>query len=389
MLKSYKYRLCPTGEQKVFFEKSFGCARYVYNWALDKKIKAYEEDKTSLSAYDLIKELPILKKDGKHEWLSEVNAASLQQSISNMDSAYKNFFKTKKGFPKFKSKHKSKPSVRFIHPSIRIDFENKRIFIPKAKWMKLYLDRTFDGVIKSITVSKSPVGHYYVSVLVDNGLEVPNKYEVTEDNSVGIDLGIKDFAILSNGVRYENKKYYEKEQKKLTCHQRRLARKQRGSNRYVKQRIRVAKIHESIRNKRNDYLHKISTQIIRENQSAFIEDLNVDGMLQNHCLAKSISSVAWSTFVGMLEYKAEWNGVNVIRIGRFEPSSKTCYCGAVNRELKLSDREWVCVECGSINDRDLLAAHNIKKFGLNKFKPPAVSGEENVELSAVVGAMKR
>lgn len=394
MIKSYKYKLHPTEKQKLFFEKSFGCCRFVYNWALDRRIKAYQNDNIRLTHIDLIKELTGLKNQDEYVWLKEISTASLQQSIMCMDSAFKNFFRDKKGFPKFKSKHKSKPTCKFVHPTtIRVDFDRQRINLPKVGEVKFFCDRTFDGKIGTVTVSKSPAGDYWVSVLVDNNIAIPNKHEIKEETSVGIDLGIKDFAVLSDGKRFDNMKFLEKSSKKLAVNQKRMARKKRDSNRYNKQKQKVAKIYEKIRNQRHDYLHKVSSTIISENQTVIIEDLNVDGMLKNHCLSKSISSVAWSEFTRMLDYKAEWNGVNVIRIGRFEPSSKMCKCGVINKDLKLSDRTWTCKACSSVNDRDLLAARNIKKFGLQNQNligySPVVSGAENVELLTLVGAVKR
>lgn len=397
MIKSFKYRLNPTKSQTVQMEKTFGCCRYIYNWALDLKIKAYQESKKSLSAVDLCKELTFLKQKEDHLWLKEVSNESLQQSIRCLDSAFTKFFREHTGFPKFKSKHRDKSTFKNIN-SVKIDFENSKIKIPILGWIKFYKNRSFEGKIGTITVSKSSTGKYYVSVLVEDGNSLPEKNPITPSTSVGIDVGLKDFAVLSNGQVFQNPKYLEKSSKRLACLQRRLSRKKKGSNRYKKAKLAVAICHERIRNRRQDFLHKVSKRIISENQTVIIEDLNVEGMLKNHCLAKGISSVAWNDFFRMLQYKAEWNGVNLIRIGRFEPSSKMCGCGYIHRDLKLSDRVWTCPECGAVNDRDLLAANNIKKFGLEKQnllsqeninKTPVVNLEEDVELSAVAGAVKR
>lgn len=397
MIKSFKYRLNPTKSQTVQMEKTFGCCRYIYNWAFDLKIKAYQESKKSLSAVDLCKELTFLKQKEDHLWLKEVSNESLQQSIRCLDSAFTKFFREHTGFPKFKSKHRDKSTFKNIN-SVKIDFENSKIKIPILGWIKFYKNRSFEGKIGTITVSKSSTGKYYVSVLVEDGNSLPEKNPITPSTSVGIDVGLKDFAVLSNGQVFQNPKYLEKYSKRLACLQRRLSRKKKGSNRYKKAKLAVAICHERIRNRRQDFLHKVSKRIINENQTVIIEDLNVEGMLKNHCLAKGISSVAWNDFFRMLQYKAEWNGVNLIRIGRFEPSSKMCGCGYIHRDLKLSDRVWTCPECGAVNDRDLLAANNIKKFGLEKQnllsqeninKTPVVNREEDVELSAVAGAVKR
>lgn len=397
MIKGYKYRLNPTPEQITQMEKTFGCCRYVYNWALDLKIKTYQGEKRSMSAVDLCKQLTLLKKDENHLWLNEVSNECLQQSIRCMDSAFTKFFREHTGFPKFKSKHHSKPSFKNIN-SVRIDFDNSRVKLPIVGWVNFYKNRSFEGKIGTVTVSKSITGEYYVSILVEDENPLPEKFPITSTTSVGIDVGLKDFAVLSNGQVFQNPKYLEKSSQRLSCLQRRLSRKKKGSNRYKRAKLAVAICHERIRNRRSDFLHKVSKKIISENQTIIIEDLNVEGMLKNHCLAKGIASASWSEFFRMLQYKSEWNGVNLIRIGRFDPSSKMCSCGYIYKDLKLSDRTWTCPECGSKNDRDLLAAQNIKKFGLEKQnlltqeninKTPVVNREGDVELSAVAGVVKR
>ena len=224
----------------------------------------------------------------------------------------------------------------------------------------------FKGKIGTVTVSKSPTNKYYISILVDNGLKLPDKSSINPDTTVGIDVGIKTFATLSNGSVFENPKYLEKSSARLACLQRRLARKQKGSRRREKARLAVAKAYEHISNQRHNFLHHVVNNILGENQTVVIEDLNVEGMMRNHRLANSIASCSWSEFFRILSYKSDWKGVNLIRIGRFEPSSKMCECGYIHRDLKLSDRIWTCPSCGAINDRDLLAARNIKKFGLEK-----------------------
>ena len=226
----------------------------------------------------------------------------------------------------------------------------------------------------------------FISVLVDDGKEIPVKPAVRYDTSIGIDVGIKDFAVCSNGDVYSNPKYLEKSEARLKVLQRRFSKTKKGSNRRERARKILARQYEKVSNQRNNFLHQVTSKIVRENQTIIIEDLNVKGMLKNHRLAKSISSVSWSEFFRQLEYKCEWYGRNLIRIGRFEASSKTCICGYVNSELKLSDREWVCPKCGRHNDRDILASVNIKRFGLIS---PLVEGVEDVEWSAVVGTVKR
>lgn len=390
MIKAYKYRLNPTESQRVFFEKSFGCTRFIYNWALDKRIKAYQEDKTRISWVDLCKQMTQLKKEEDTIWLQEVSNQSLQSSIRHLDSAFTRFFREKKGFPKFKSKRASRQSFQFVQ-QVEIDLANHRIKFPKAGWVKLFKNRTFDGKIGTVTVSKNAMGKYFVSILVDDGKELPERAPAKYDTTVGIDVGIKNFAVCSNGDTFTNPKFLEKAERRLKVLQRRFSKKQKGSNRRERARRSLARQYERVRNQRNNFIHQVTARIVRENQTVVIEDLNVEGMLQNHCLAKHISSASWSEFFRQLQYKCEWQGKNLIRIGRFEPSSKMCLCGYVNKDLKLKDREWTCPECGRHNDRDLLAAINIKRFGLQRqnLNTPSVGGEEDVEWSALADTMKR
>lgn len=366
MLKSYEYRLYPNKEQRVLLAKHFGCNRFIYNWALAKRIEAYKKTGKTISKYELDKMITQLKKDEKTAWLSEVNAQSLQQSVQNMETAYINFFRNKKGFPKFKSKKSHRYSYR-IPQNNRIDFERSMIFLPKIGEVKIRVDRVFMDKISSVTVKQVPSGKYFVSVLVEDNIPVPDKYELNETRAVGIDLGLKDFAILSTGERVSNPKTLSKNLVRLTVLQKRLSRKEKGSRNRDKSRIRVAKQHEKISNIRKDFLHKLSTKIVSDNQVDVIclETLNVSGLLKNHKLARSISDVGWSTFVQMLEYKTERAGKVLLRIGQFEPSSRLCTCGYINRELTLADREWTCPICQVHHDRDILAANNIKRIAFS------------------------
>lgn len=393
MIKAYKYRLHPNKAQTEFFEKSFGCVRFVYNWALNQRIEAYQKDGTRISWVDSCKQLTELKKQEETKWLCEVTSQSLQQSIRHMDMAFTHFFREKKGFPKFHSKKSGKFSFQLVK-DVSIDFNTHKVKLPKIGEVKFGKNRTFDGKIGTCTVSKTPTGKYYISILVDNGKPMIEKTPITIDTSVGIDVGIKDFAVLSNGQVYSNPKFYEKDEKRLKVLQRRLSRKQKGSNRRERARLAVAKQHEKIKNYRVNFIHQITSRIVRENQTVIIEDLNVEGMLKNHNLAKHIASASWSEFFRQLQYKCDWYGKNLIHIGRFEPSSKMCLCGYINKDLTLKDREWNCPQCGRYNDRDLLAAINIKRFGLQKQNligeiSPVVNGVVDVELSAFVGAVKR
>ena len=365
MLNAYKYRLHPTREQSGFFNKSFGCVRFIYNWGLQKRIEAYAKDKGRISYVQLCAMLTELKKDEQYSWLRDVSNECLQQALRNLDAAFTRFFREKKGFPRFKSKSRSRQSYKAIL-SVHVDQERRRIKLPKIGWVKYGNNRKFEGNVRSVTVSVTPSGKYHVSVLVDDGKEIPEKLPVTFDTTIGIDMGIKDFAVCSNGDTYENPRHLIKAEQRLRTLQRRLSRKKKGSNRRNRARMILAIQHEKVANRRQDYLHKISTKIVRENQAIVVEDLNTKGMMRNHRLSKAIGACGWSTFFNMLEYKCERQGKTFIRIGRFDPSSKMCSCGHVHRGLKLSEREWVCPNCGSVNDRDLLAACNIKRFGLQE-----------------------
>jgi putative transposase len=361
MLKAFQYRLYPTPAQAELLNQSFGSCRFVYNWALEQKIKHYQSTGQTLNCFALMKQLPELK--AEHEWLKGINSQALQQVLSHLDSAFGSFFKKQGGFPKFKSKHRSKPS--FSNPQgCKVDFEVGTLSIPKCKNIKAVFSRTFKGTVKTVTISRSKSGRYFASVLVEDGRAIPAKAPVAEPTSVGVDVGIKHFATLSTGEKIENPKYLKNSQARLKVLQRRLRKKVKGSRNRDKARWKLARLHEHIANQRKDFLHKASTRLIRENQTVIVEDLNIAGMLKNHKLAGAISDCGWSQFKEYLRYKCEWYGRNLIEIGRFEPSSKMCSCGVVNNTLQLSEREWVCQSCGVVHDRDLLAANNIKRFGL-------------------------
>lgn len=365
--RAYKYKMKPTFKQQECLNKAFGCCRFIYNWGLDKKIQSYKQDKKTIGYVELAHELTKLKNDGEHEWLKEANNTSLQQSLRNLDAAFVRFFREKKGFPKFKSKKKNIESAKYIN-AVHFDFDNWKVKIPKIGWVKLCKNKSFGLSMKygTLTVSKDKCGDYWCSIVVYDVEEKP-KIKVLIDNSVGIDLGIKDYAILSDGTKYGNPKFLEKGQKRLKTLQQRLARTQKKSNRHEALRLKVAKYHRDIANRRSDFLHKLSSMLTEQYNTICLEDLNVEGMMKNKHLSNSIQSAAWSEFVRQLKYKSEWYGKNVIFIGRFEPSSKTCSkCGYVKSDLQLKDREWVCPKCGEKHDRDVNAAINIRDFALHK-----------------------
>lgn len=362
MLKAFKFRLYPTTAQAVQLNQHIGSCRFVYNWALDQKIKTYEQTGKSVSRFDLNKMIPTLK--ASNGWLGEVNSQSLQGMTKQVESAFTRFFREKNGFPRFKSK--KNPIQSFPIPQhYTVNFENSTVKLPKIGEIKAVLHRRFEGELKTATVSRSCQGHYYISILVEDGKELPVKQEYSDSTTIGIDVGIKDFAVLSTGEKIENPKYLKNSLQRLKVLQKRVSKKQKGSQNRVKAKQKLAALHDKIANQRNDFQNKLSFKLISENQAIALETLNVKGMVKNHNLAQSISDSAWSSFVTKLEYKAEWLGKNVLRIGQFEPSSKLCnVCGYHNKELQLKDREWECPECATTHDRDINAAINIKKFAL-------------------------
>ena len=366
MLRAYKYRIYPTDEQKVLFAKTFGCCRFVYNWALNLKITAYKERKETLGNVYLTN---LMKSELKaeHEWLSEVNSQSLQSALRNLDTAYTNFFRntTAVGFPRFKSR---KDRQSFLCPQhCRVDFTDGTSTVPKAKDIPAVLHRKFKGTVKTVTVSMTPSGKYYASVLVDTSMQEIQPLEPVLRTSLGIDLGIKSLAVCSDGRTFENPKNLQKNLDRLAVLQKRLSRKRKGSENRNKARVKVARLQERIANCRRDNLHKITHALTHDNQVRTIcmEDLNVKGMQRNHHLAGSVGDASFGMFLTLLEYKCRWYGVNLVKIDRFAPSSKTCRkCGCVYKGLKLSERSWTCPECGAHHDRDFNAACNIKEFGL-------------------------
>lgn len=373
MLKAFKYRIYPNKGQKVLLEKHFGCVRFVWNWALGKKMEAYQKDKTNISRYELQAELPKMKK-GEQPWLSEVGSLSIQSKLEDLDKAYTSFFKKKVSYPKFKCKRNDQ---KFRIPqNTKVDFGKGKVIIPKfLGGIKCVFDRTFEGDISSSYVSRTTTGKYFVSILVENGKELPTKPTIKEKTTIGIDLGLKHFATLSNGTKVENPKPLKRFLKKLKKQQRRLSKKTKGSNNRNKQRIKLAKTHEKITNCRKDFHHKLSHKLTHDNQVKTIcmETLSTKDMMENSYMARQIADVGWNSFTNILKYKCDWYGKNFVQIGRFEPSSKLCSCGYINHSLTLKDREWTCPSCNVIHDRDILAANNIKKLGLGQ--PEVASGQ--------------
>ena len=371
-LKAYKFRIYPTKEQEVLLAKTFGCVRFVWN-----KLVENFNDKEN----DVIVNEKILKDKLEFSFLKEVSAATLQQKRADFYEFKKQYFnkkrKVKLGRPKFKKKSK-RQSFRLPNQKFVLDQEKSLVRLEKIGFVKIVLDRPIpdDVDFRSITVSKTPTGKYFVSILVQQELKsIPSSGKI-----VGIDLGLKDLFILSNGQVINNPKWFRENQSKLKKSQKHLSRKKKGSNRYNKQRIKVAKIHEYIANARNYFLNVISTELVRTFDLIVLEDLNVSGMIKNHKLSKSISDASWSSFVSMLGYKCDWYGKMLIKINRFFPSSKTCSnCGHKEDQMPLNIREWTCPSCGSKHDRDLNASINILKEGWRNLTDQELSSAEYVD----------
>lgn len=369
MIKSYKYKLKPTIKQKHQLNMFFGCVRFIYNWGLNQKIQTYKQDKKTIGYVELAHQLTTLKQQEETKWLQECATVCLQQSIRNLDAAFVRFFREKKGFPNFKSKKKNSDSVKFIE-GVHFNLSDWKVKIPKIGWTKLCKNKPFDiesCKIGTLTVSRDKCGEYWCTIVVDDLQPKPSKTKIVLETAVGVDLGIKDYAILSDGTKYGKPKYLEKYSRKLAHLNKVFARSKNGSKNHEKLRMKLARLYRRIAYMRSDFTHKLSTDLVRRYDTICLENLNVEGMLKNHYLANSIQSAAWSKFVRQLEYKADLYGKNVVFIGRFEPSSKTCSkCGYINSELTLQQREWTCPQCGEHHDRDVNAAINIRDFALHR-----------------------
>ena len=400
MKKGNVYRIYPDKEQRTLLEQHFGAVRFVYNRSLFIKNLMYKKFGTSLNEVDLNNNMTTLKEH--FQWLNDINSQSLQQANRNLLTGFKNFFEGNGSYPTRKSKKSNHFSFQ-VPQNYQINLTTSQIYLPKTGWMKIVIHRDFlskefignnlvtkevNGdiildqklnkefkVLKTLTVSRTSAGRYHVSILIEDHELYPEPEFFTEETTVGIDVGIKSFATLSTGEVIENPKFLKRSLKKLVKLQRNVSRKQKGSKNRKKTVARLAKHHQLIANQRNDFQHKVSAMIIRESQALAIEDLNVKRMIRNHCLSQSISDVGWSGFINKLTYKAEWFGKTILKIGRFDASSKLCnVCGYKFKELTLDIREWECPSCKTLHDRDKNASINIKKIALNNLNTAGTAG---------------
>ena len=361
MNKAYKYRIFPTDEQKKNLAQTFGCVRLTFNTMLDARTKAWQQDKQHLSYHDTAKMLTELKKQEDRIFLNDVSSVCLQQTLRNLDTAFRNFFAGRAKYPTFK-KAKSNQSARYANNAFKF-VDGKITLARQTEPLEISWSRPLpdDAKINSLTVSKDTIDRYFVSIHFETDWSPLEDIET----SVGIDVGIKTLAVLSNGEKLENPKFLQSAEKKIKRLQRRLSKKVKGSNNRRKAKLRLAKAHSKVADKRNNYIHQFTTKTIRENQTIIVEGLSVANMLKNHCLAKSIANASWGEMFRQLEYKAEWNGRKYLELDRFFPSSKLCSnCGHLLVKLPLSVREWSCPQCETLHNRDENAAKNIELAGL-------------------------
>ena len=369
MKKAHKIRIYPNKTQQIQFQKTFGCVRFYWNFLLDQRMTNYKMKKENSDYQENKTTYASLKKMEEFSWLKEIEAQPLSQITMDLNKAYKNTFKSGFGFPKFKSKKKSKKSYR---TAMGMKVDGQHFYVSKVGWVKMAETLRFNGKLMNVTISQSKSGKYFATFLVDT----ENYTKEPVEQSIGLDLGLTHFCITSEGEKIDNKKFYRSLEKRLIIEQRKLSkrlevakkhnRKLNDCKNYQKQKLKVARIHEKIYNQRNDFLHKLSSKLTDENQIICIEDLNVKGMVKNHNLAKSISGVSWSEFVRQLDYKCAWKGRTLVKVDRFFPSSQLCSsCGHKDGKKELSIREWICSSCHAIHDRDINASINIRTEGLS------------------------
>ena len=365
MLRVVKIRIYPTEQQKVSLAKAFGTTRWVWNHFLALTNQTYKETGKGIAKYDMIKQLPKLKKQEETEWLKQTYSQSLQSVCLNLSRAFVNFFEKRARYPRFKSRH-GKQSL--IYPQ-NVKLAENKIYFPKLDWINAIIHRPIEGVIRTVTITKNSAEQYYASVMFEDGTEKPLPNSALKDTAkgkaIGIDLGLTHFAITSDSQKFANPRWFKKHEKNLKIKQQQLSRKQKGSNNRNKSRLKVAKVHNKVTRCREDFHHKLSRRIVNENQVLVLENLAIKNMLKNHNLAKAISQVGWGQFCTMLKYKAEQEGKVYLEVDRFFPSSKICHvCLNQVDSLPLDVRTWTCSSCGTTHDRDINAAISLRDEGL-------------------------
>ncbi|MFA4971180.1 MAG: RNA-guided endonuclease TnpB family protein [bacterium] len=382
MLSATRIRLYPNATQQLALARQFGCARWAWNDALSETQRLYQETGKGLGYEAMTRRLPLHKQE--HEWLREANAQVLQQSLRNLSRAFINFFERRGRYPRFKRRN-GPQSIQFPQG---VKVTDKRVFLPKVGWFKAVVHRSIEGEIKTVTVRREPCGHYYASVLVDDREPMP---VVSLDGPVvGVDVGLKDFAVTSDGEHVANPRHLQRAERNLVRKQRKMERKVKGSNGRDKARKLVARAHERVKNARRDFVNKVSRRLVDENQVIAVEDLGVKGMMRNPNLAKAIGDVGWGMFGRMAEYKAAWAGKGFVRVNRFYPSSKACNaCGAINDRLTLAVRAWTCSACGSSHDRDENAARNIRDEAKRMIWAGVIPASASGTGAAAVGGIAR
>ena len=380
-IRGFKYRFYPTSAQRLELAQTFGCARFVYNWALSLRTNSYYQDNVSLSYTDTSNALTKLKKDPEKPWLKKVSSVPLQQGLRYLNTAFKNFFAGRNKYPRFKKKA-NRQSAHYAPNAFKWE-EGKLTLAKMDNPLKIRWSRYFTGEPRSVTISKDPSNRYFVSFLVEEELE---QWELGAEK-IGIDLGIKDVAVCSNGFASGNPKHYQKYQARLKTLQRRLANKKKGSNNRYKARLKVAKLHVKIADCRKDFLHKLSSKLVSESQAIYTETLAVKNMMANHKLAKAIADCGWGEFLRQLEYKCKWHDRELGKIDRWFPSTKRCNpCGYIIDKLPLSVREWTCPSCSSLNLRDYNSSLNILAVGQTVFAcGSSSSGDVSLTDLAILG----
>jgi len=363
-MKANKYKIKPTLDQIEKLSQNFGCARFIYNFALSKKKELWKSKKKNISRFELQTLLVQMKKDTNKSWLNNAHSQTLQSSLMHLDNAFKNFFKKRSKYPTFKKKYNHQ-SIQYPQ-SVKVD--GNKIYLPKIGWIKAIIHREIQGEIKTVTVSKDATSSYFASVLVDDGVEKPKPIKNIKSH-IGLDAGLKDFVTISDGKKIKNKKFLDKKLKNLKLKQKKLTRTAKKSARRSKARNLLAKVHKKVKNARNDFHHKVSLKLAVENQAVSIEDLSISKMVKTKCLARYLLDIGWNSFVEKLKYKLEDRGGILIKIGKFFPSTKTCSkCNFVQEGITLAKRSWICDNCKTKHDRDLNASTNIDNQGVIKLK---------------------